>query len=185
MESRRLWSESDCIKYHSYVFNSTKKKVQELKKVVETLNKLISKKYSGYVYIIRRTRDGLYKIGVSKNPKQRIQQLKTGVPDLEVINIIKTDHARELERIIHDKYASVRVGKSEWFDIDISADFDLYTFREWYEKESEINLYEESDQELDVEKENLKDHLEILQICLNSDPKQFTPEYFGSSVYRV
>ena len=65
-----------------------------------------------YVYAIS---DGSYiKIGISKNPQQRIKQLNTGnVKKLVLLGYFKG--GRELEKHIHYKFRTVRYN-SEWMN---------------------------------------------------------------------
>lgn len=55
----------------------------------------------------------LYKIGKSKNPEQRLKQLKTGNPRIELIAI--TDKIEE--KFLHDRFYQNRVN-GEWFLFD-------------------------------------------------------------------
>jgi len=72
-----------------------------------------------YVYLIRGN-DGKYKIGIAKNPTQRIKQLQTGNSDtLQLIETYQTENASKIESALHHQYNYVR-NHGEWFDLSIS-----------------------------------------------------------------
>ena len=71
------------------------------------------------VYLIRGN-DGQYKIGIAKNPKQRIKQLQTGNSDkLTIIETYESENASKIESTLHNQYAHLR-NEGEWFDLSIS-----------------------------------------------------------------
>ncbi len=71
-----------------------------------------------YVYLIRGN-DGKYKIGIAKNPNQRILQLQTGNSDkLELLQIYKSRNASKIETALHNQYSHVR-NIGEWFDLSV------------------------------------------------------------------
>jgi hypothetical protein len=58
---------------------------------------------------------GFHKIGISKHPETRIEQLKIpGVLDLVLLHHIPTMFARKTERLVHDALQDYRVSP-EWF----------------------------------------------------------------------
>lgn len=68
---------------------------------------------AGYVYVVES--GGRFKIGISENPKTRIQALRTGSPyGIHEIALIKTTRYRELESELHTLFADRRM-KGEWF----------------------------------------------------------------------
>lgn len=86
-----------------------------------------------YVYIIARNDDGhlamkldgVYyrspiKIGISNNPDARLQQLKTACPIpialLAKLKCPNRDFALELEKTMHNSFASRRIHHLEWFE---------------------------------------------------------------------
>jgi hypothetical protein len=70
------------------------------------------------VYLIRGN-DGRYKIGLAKNPKERITQLQTGNSDaLKLMAEYKSENASKIERALHHQYSYVR-SIGEWFDLSI------------------------------------------------------------------
>jgi len=71
------------------------------------------------VYLIRGN-NGKYKIGIAKNPKERIRQLQTGNSDqLKIIETYESDNASTIEFALHSQYSHVRK-TGEWFDLSIS-----------------------------------------------------------------
>lgn len=66
-----------------------------------------------FVYLIGE-RHGLYKIGYSSDPEQRIQQLPGGASGLSVRGLIPTESPTELERHMHTVFESRRF-HGEWF----------------------------------------------------------------------
>lgn len=73
------------------------------------------------VYLIRGN-DGKYKIGIAKNPKQRIKQLQTGNSDkLTIIETYQSENASTIESALHSHYGHVR-NEGEWFDLSIEME---------------------------------------------------------------
>ena len=76
--------------------------------------KLIPKR--GYVYIVFSS--GLYKIGKSINPKQRLASMQTSCPTtIEKIRIQPVKDMRFTERALHNDFFNNRV-RGEWFAFD-------------------------------------------------------------------
>jgi hypothetical protein len=60
---------------------------------------------------------GFHKIGISKHPEKRIQQLDIpGVLDLILLHTVPTMFARKTERLVHDALQEYRVSP-EWFQL--------------------------------------------------------------------
>ena len=78
---------------------------------------------AGYVYVIDDVADGTRKIGITKNPAQRLAALEGKLGrELNYICIIRSDHMRVLERALHTAFAGQRLyntGKptNEWFKL--------------------------------------------------------------------
>jgi hypothetical protein len=73
------------------------------------------------VYLIRGN-DGRYKIGIAKNPKQRIRQLQTGNSDeLTLIETYQSENASKIETALHNRFSHVRQS-GEWFDLSITEE---------------------------------------------------------------
>jgi len=68
------------------------------------------------VYVIEHEH-GYVKIGVSTNPKQRIDKLQTGCPyELDLLGVIETDSPFEVESNLHEKYDG-RQKQGEWYNL--------------------------------------------------------------------
>ena len=63
----------------------------------------------GYIYLIRN--QDLYKIGITRNIKQRMKYLR---PD-GIVQIFKSKTFKELEKRLHHKYKHVRIPQTEYF----------------------------------------------------------------------
>jgi len=73
------------------------------------------------VYLIRAN-DGRYKIGIAKEPKQRIRQLQTGNSDeLTLIETYESENAFKIESILHNRFSHARQN-GEWFDLSITEE---------------------------------------------------------------
>ncbi len=86
----------------------------------------------GCVYFFRHIGLSPVKIGYSTNesPINRFNQFKTYAPyGSEILGFIQTKDAKELESILHSKYASKRFN-GEWFEIseeDVNREVDFYS----------------------------------------------------------
>jgi hypothetical protein len=72
---------------------------------------------AGYVYIIRARDDGLYKIGLTVDPAQRLATFQTARPDLQYEHLIRCRDRYDAERRLHERYARKRRA-GEWFALD-------------------------------------------------------------------
>ncbi len=93
------------------------------------------------VYLIRAGKTEFYKIGVSKNPKTRVDQLQTGHNEtLLLVNSFETKYGFKTENFVHRKYASQNV-QLEWFEL---TDEQVKRFKEYCEQaEATFLLLEE------------------------------------------
>ena len=71
----------------------------------------------GYVYVLRSTVLGGYKVGITTAPASRFSALKVGTK-ADLVGYWECPYYRELEKQLHKEYADVRVPQSEWFDLD-------------------------------------------------------------------
>jgi len=74
---------------------------------------------NGYVYLLTELGDNLrYKIGITKNPiKKRLAQLRTGnSDDIEILKSYRSYNYKEIERMLHAKFATDRK-HLEWFTL--------------------------------------------------------------------
>lgn len=73
-----------------------------------------------YVYIIKSTLLGGYKIGITNNIDRRMKQLE--VPKKAIkLAVFSCNHSRVLEKTIHKNYDEFRIPQSEWFDLTDTA----------------------------------------------------------------
>jgi len=74
-------------------------------------------KKAGYVYLMRSS-NGYYKIGISKNVKNRLGDIKRQFPiQVEIIHFVACADQRKTEAFLHRKYFAKRV-EYEWFDLN-------------------------------------------------------------------
>lgn len=75
-----------------------------------------------YVYLIRSEETGRYKIGVSKHPTKRIEQLQTGNDsDLVLIYTYLSEYPTKVETALQNSYSHIRK-RGEWFDLGIEEE---------------------------------------------------------------
>jgi len=78
-----------------------------------------------YVYLIRAQENGMYKIGISKDPKKRIKQLQTGSnEDLVLIESYPTEYPTKIEIALHNKFSTSKK-RGEWFSLGIAEEVDF------------------------------------------------------------
>ena len=73
-----------------------------------------------YIYLIESYSDfeNIYKIGYSKNPKQRIKELKTAHPhELTILYEFPTKHGRKVESSLHRLFKH-KCYDGEWFRLN-------------------------------------------------------------------
>jgi len=70
----------------------------------------------GYLYLLRDTMFGGYKLGITTSPTARFKALAVGTKT-EIIGYWQHDNYRELEKHFHKFYAAVRVPQSEYFKL--------------------------------------------------------------------
>ncbi len=71
---------------------------------------------SGYVYVIQDLDSGLFKIGYTKKPDRRFDELGVGLTAQE-ISCDYFKNARQVEKAAHKKYADARLPQSEYFKL--------------------------------------------------------------------
>lgn len=58
-----------------------------------------------YVYLLKVSGEGIYKIGVSKNVERRVKQLQTGNPEkIEIIKTFLSQYPYKIENVLHRRY---------------------------------------------------------------------------------
>lgn len=81
---------------------------------------------SYYVYVICSD-EGLYKIGYSKNPTERMRQLQVSIPHkLTLIHDIMTTQPKLLEKQLHEAYSHKHV-RGEWFAL---SEYDIIEIKD-------------------------------------------------------
>lgn len=83
---------------------------------IDWVNRIPAMPIGEYVYIIQDiTLTGWYKIGHTNNPMKRLVRFEVTLPiNLNVVHIITCEDRRQLERLLHHKYADKRQ-RGEWF----------------------------------------------------------------------
>lgn len=71
---------------------------------------------SGIVYVIRDESSGLHKIGITLVWQRRSRQLNIGTKTRAVC-IVRAISPGEIERMLHQRYKSLRLPQSEWFNL--------------------------------------------------------------------
>lgn len=75
-----------------------------------------------HIYLIQSLEEGYYKIGVSKHPQKRIQELQTGNSSLlKLIETYQTEYAHQIERALQRRYDHLHKN-GEWFNLDITQE---------------------------------------------------------------
>lgn len=71
----------------------------------------------GFVYLLKSP-SGAYKIGRTKNPKDRKRTFNVKLPfEIEFISLIKTPNMVNLERQLHDRFSRKHID-GEWFNLN-------------------------------------------------------------------
>lgn len=88
-----------------------------------TLPKIIPK----YVYLLKIEDESAYKIGISKSPQIRLDDLQTGsYSEIRVLQTFKTVFYSQIEQALHAQLAHKHL-RGEWFDLDV---IDVVNFTE-------------------------------------------------------
>jgi len=75
-----------------------------------------------FVYLIKSKDNNLYKIGVAKNPSNRIKQLQTGsCEELIIVHTFETTIAFKVEKSIQRRYSHLHK-INEWFNYDTTIE---------------------------------------------------------------
>lgn len=85
---------------------------------------------ANYLYLIRKGNSNDYKIGISKNPDDRLGALQTSSADkLNLVAYCAHNNAYEVEKAIHNILKDCRI-TGEWFNLD--EEMLVYLLREYY-----------------------------------------------------
>lgn len=75
-----------------------------------------------YVYLIQSLENGYYKVGISKHPQKRVNELQTGNSSkLKLIECYQSEYADKIERALQRRYSHLHK-EGEWFDMSISEE---------------------------------------------------------------
>ena len=75
-------------------------------------------KYKGYIYLIGNKEMGIYKIGMSQQPKERYKAFQTKLPfEVKIIHQIGVDDMTKAEKRLHN-YFNQKKTHGEWFQLD-------------------------------------------------------------------
>lgn len=94
----------------------------------------------GYVYMMESIRDydTAYKIGYSKNPNKRLENIQTGNDGfVKLVYTYNSPNARKIEKAIHRFYGH-RNKNMEWFDLDMKDVVDFIPLCEKLDKNFEF-----------------------------------------------
>lgn len=75
-----------------------------------------------YVYLMKDTANGRYKIGMSKKPEYRERTLQSEKPEITLIcskMYSSRDEARKIEKELHQRFKNNRI-RGEWFNLSYS-----------------------------------------------------------------
>ena len=90
-----------------------------------------------YVYLMRNDETSLYKIGISKDPSKRIEQLQTGNDaDLTLVCTFLSTYPTKVEIALQNSFAHIRK-RGEWFDLGIEQEVKFISECEKIEKNIE------------------------------------------------
>lgn len=74
------------------------------------------------IYLIKSLNEGVYKIGVSKNPSKRLKEVQTGNPSpVEIVQLYETNNAYKIEKALHNRYSHFNT-HGEWFELSIKEE---------------------------------------------------------------
>ena len=63
-----------------------------------------------YIYLLKVSSDGIYKIGVSKNVEKRVKQLQTGNPEpIEIVKTFLSQYPYKIENVLHRRFKTNNV----------------------------------------------------------------------------
>ncbi|MCM1221537.1 MAG: GIY-YIG nuclease family protein [Lachnospiraceae bacterium] len=80
-----------------------------------------------YVYILKVSPDGVYKIGVSKDVEKRVKQLQTGNPEsIEIVKKFLSNYPYKIESVMHRRFQYNHV-QGECYYL---SEHDIETFEE-------------------------------------------------------
>lgn len=104
------------VRYAEAAIWEKERQAKKLAKEQHKVQRRVGAVYKGYVYLLQSA-TGAYKIGRTKNPKDRMKTFSVKLPfEVEYICIIQTDDMYGLEQSLHDQFANKRLN-GEWFNL--------------------------------------------------------------------
>lgn len=79
---------------------------------------------AGYIYLCFDS-SGLWKIGIAKNVKKRLEQMRTGNPSIKMAAKFFACNPQKTEKELHKKFEDNRVA-GEWFNLSPTDLFYIY-----------------------------------------------------------
>lgn len=77
-----------------------------------------TRQLDGYVYLLKELNGTSYKIGKTANPKSRRRTFGVKLPfAVDYVHTIETDDMHQLEKLLHQRFASKRI-RGEFFELD-------------------------------------------------------------------
>lgn len=91
-----------------------------------------------YIYLLKSYENGYYKIGLSKNPFNRIKQLQTGNPEkIELIASYKSVNYLKVETALHNYFSHSKT-INEWFNLSLEDELKFIDLCKKFDKNIEI-----------------------------------------------
>jgi len=107
---------------------------------------------AGFVYLIGNSTFRWYKIGKSKTPEVRVQDLGVLLPfKIKVFGVWKAHDHTALERLLHEKYSEKRIN-GEWFEFNSATVAELFAYLPEEARVTDLRLSTFSNIEEDLRK---------------------------------
>ena len=85
-----------------------------------------------FIYLIQRNNERIYKIGMSRDPGQRLKNLQgANSEQLKLLHVWKVQHAGQVERELHRIFTACRL-KGEWFALSTVNEAELLIYMKQY-----------------------------------------------------
>lgn len=91
-----------------------------------------------HIYLIKSNESDRYKIGISKNPKNRVKQLQTGNSEkLTLISSYESEYYKQIEVSLHNRFSHLKK-EGEWFEFGIEQELGFLNECEKIEKSIKV-----------------------------------------------
>lgn len=67
------------------------------------------------IYVMGQSGSGIVKIGTANSPAARLRAIQAGHP-YPLAVLFQADGGRDVEKFLHETFASLRMSEREWFD---------------------------------------------------------------------